>query len=317
MLSGSQYNTVLTMLPGLLHLFALPGTSQAKPVTLISAVPVYTQCKATRLTWEEGVAPYTIKAKVGNDSDPQYRTIHANVTDLTYEFYVDFPGGTDLTLWVQDSSGEVGVKGDPYIQSIVRANPGSDCPLYEFPVTGEATVTRTRTVDQYEATSSGSAERNVRTGQIAGGVVGGVVGLALLLGLLFWNWRMSRRLRRITYDRINHEDQNSDSSGGSIATRTRQSGDACQPHSVVGAAAPSDAGPGRLSVLIAPGPVAGAQCRARAQSRSQGHAASRNDELELATRWQPHPPPVHAVVAADTARPAVEDTVHSLAGCAS
>lgn len=210
-----------TMLPPLLCA-ALLGLASAKPVTFISAEPTYTVCNESVLTWADGAPPYAVKAKIGPDNDRKFRTIQQHLNTTTYTFFVDLPAGTDLELWIQDSSGEQeAIPGDASIRQFVRANPGRTCPLYLFPgetlnTTTKAPVTTTQTVistvmpsetqGSDSATQSNGEKKTSNTGQIVGGVVGGVLGAALVAGLLFWIWRLRRQVKK-QYNEIEYEDQ--------------------------------------------------------------------------------------------------------------
>lgn len=172
-----------------------------------------------------------MKAKIGPDNDRKFRTIQQHLNTTTYTFFVDLPAGTDLELWIQDSSGEQeAIPGDASIRQFVRANPGRTCPLYLFP--GEtlnttntgtvAPVTTTETVvstvlpsatagsdsaTQSSGKKKSGEKKTSNTGQIVGGVVGGVLGAAVVAGLLFWIWRLKRQAKRQPYNEIQYEDQ--------------------------------------------------------------------------------------------------------------
>lgn len=205
----------------------------AKPVTFISAEPTYTVCNESLLTWADGEPPYAVKAKIGPDDDRKFRTLQQHLNTTSYRFYCDLPAGTDLELWIQDSSGEQeAIPGDASIRQFVRANPGHTCPLYLFPgqttnaTVSEKTVTQTVLSTVLPSSSAGSdaaaqvteEKSTSNTGQIAGGVVGGVLGAAIVAGLLVWIGRLKKQAKNRPYSEIEYEDQ----------TTTRQAG-ASQP----------------------------------------------------------------------------------------
>lgn len=272
-----------TLTPALLlalGLAALAPLAAAEPVTFDSADPPYTECVESVLRWSGGKPPYAVKAKIGPDNDRQFRTLRQHLNETTWNYTVDMPAGTDLELWIQDSSGETEAKpGDASIRSYIRVNPEEKrCPIFLFPGqtlnSTASTVTMTKTVvetpsasasagaaaDAAEAAQGEQTERNSNAGPIAGGVVGGVLGAALLGACLWYIWRLRRQLRRQSYGELQ-------SDGGSP---TRQA-NASQPTlaAVAGSAA---AGASSADVGSSSGPGSSAGAPAHQAFPSPGYA---------------------------------------------
>lgn len=179
--------------------FALLSVATAEPVTFLSAVPPYTKCMESVLTWQGGAPPYSVKAK----ADGNFRLIQQHWNDTTYKFFVDFEEGRNLDIFIEDSSGETGEAGQNSLKSTIRSNEGQTCPLYVFPADRNSTsapatvtVTATPSADSTDETAKagGSGSRSMSTGQILG-IVGGVIGVLIIVGLLFWIWRLQKRLQ--------------------------------------------------------------------------------------------------------------------------
>lgn len=179
---------------------ALLSVATAEPVTFLSAVPPYTTCMESVLTWQGGAPPYAVKAKV----DGNFRIIQQHWNDTTYKFVVDSQPGRSLDIFIEDASGESGDPGQNSFKSIIRSNEGHTCPLYVFPadtntswapatVTVTSTPSSSPTDESAQSGGSGSGSKS-RIGEILG-IVGGVVGILIILGLLFWIWHLQRRLR--------------------------------------------------------------------------------------------------------------------------
>lgn len=186
----------------------------AEPVSILNVDPPLTQCVKSTLTWKGGVPPYTLGARVNIGS---LRNIKAMINDTTLEWTCDFPAETQLELYVNDSSGETRTYTNAQEKprnwaERVRSNSNQEsCPIWWPPHTGvngspmPITYTVTTTTAQGAATpgpdgdsvkeGSASSSSKSNTGAIVGGVVGGVVGLLIIGGLLFWIWRLRKRLR--------------------------------------------------------------------------------------------------------------------------
>lgn len=180
--------------------FAFISFVAAEPVTFLSADPPYTTCMESVLSWRGGVPPYALKAKV----DGNFRMIQQYWNDTTYKFVVDSQPGRRLDIFIEDASGENGTLGQNSLQSVIRSNEGHSCPLYVFPADknatwAPATVTVTSTPSSGSTDTAAGAGGNgssskSRIGEILG-IIGGVVAILIILGLLFWIWRLRKRLQ--------------------------------------------------------------------------------------------------------------------------
>ncbi|EJT45333.1 hypothetical protein A1Q1_06230 [Trichosporon asahii var. asahii CBS 2479] len=186
------------------------ATVAAQNPAFIDFDPPLTQCVKSTITWEGGTPPYLLGARVNIGS---LRDIKKYINDTKLEWTCDFPAGTELEFYLNDSSGQ------PYENdrkrkwlARVRTNAnGESCPIWwpplkkadgsPMPITYTVTTTTAQATPgpSGDTAQDGSASTTKtstnHTGQIVGGVVGGVVGLLIIGGLLFWIWRLRKRLR--------------------------------------------------------------------------------------------------------------------------
>lgn len=66
------------------------AAAAAERLTFLSAIPPYTKCAESTLTWAGGTPPYKIMCK---DKYANLRTIQGHLNETTYKFMVDFPSG--------------------------------------------------------------------------------------------------------------------------------------------------------------------------------------------------------------------------------
>lgn len=183
----------------------------AQDPAFVDIDPPLTQCVKSTITLRGGTMPYLLGARVNIGT---LRDIKKVINDTTFEWICDFPAGTALELYLNDASEQVNVSAPErkWIER-VRANAnGESCPIWWPPLTradgSPMPITYTVTTTTAQATpgpsdgsvQDGSAPSSSKTstnhtGQIVGGVVGGVVGLLIIGGLLFWIWRLRKRLR--------------------------------------------------------------------------------------------------------------------------
>lgn len=169
----------------------------ADPVRWISIDPPLTQCAQSTLSWQGGEPPYWIQLHV----DGVDRNLVPLTNETSYNWTCDYTAGSKMIVYIKDSTGVEGIDGVTQALVEVVRQGSEDCSVQvsASPAKSLAMPTVTTTVlpeaTNVSSKDASTSKKSTPVGQIVGGVVGGVVGLLIILGLLFWNWRLRRQLQ--------------------------------------------------------------------------------------------------------------------------